>query len=77
MKAIDINITPLQKFFNLFRVNKMPGGKVKKDFKETKQECTIFPDSESITQFQRKAYMGNFMAGPFTMIAPGFFKTEK
>lgn len=41
------------------------------------EEKQLFPNEASITTFQRKAYMGNFMAGPYAMIDPRFFNSKK
>jgi hypothetical protein len=77
MKSIEINISTFQKVINFLKGITMTKGKVNSKTEAKAEEKQLFPNEASITTFQRKAYMGNFMAGPYAMIDPRFFKSKK
>jgi hypothetical protein len=77
MKSIEINIPTLQKVINFLKSVTMSKGEVVSKTEARAEEKKLFPNEASITTFQRKAYMGNFMAGPYAMIDPRFFKSKK
>jgi hypothetical protein len=77
MKSIEIHISALQKIIIFLKNITMRKEAVGKKAEANVEEKELFPNEASITAFQRKAYMGNFMAGPYAMIDPRFFKSKK
>lgn len=77
MKSIDINISILQKFIHLLRNITISKEKISENAETGAAGQQLFPNEESITAFHRKAYLGNFMAGPYAMIDPRFFKSKE
>jgi hypothetical protein len=77
MKSIAINISALQKITNFLKSMTMRKKAVIKKAEADIEDKQLFPNEASIITFQRKAYIGNFMAGPYAMIDPRFFKSKK
>jgi hypothetical protein len=77
MKSIAINISALQKMINILKSITTRKESVSNKAGANVGDKKLFPNEASITTFQRKAYMGNFMAGPYAMIDPRFFNSKE
>ena len=78
MKAFSINILDRIKMFIQFNnLTSKPERTIHNEQKSVEQFRRGQPKSNEesdLAVFQRKAYMGHFMAGPIALINPGLFK---
>ena len=77
MKSLMLNSKMIFKMAFVTRLLKTKTAGLEKQtrkFENIDSENKLVHDNASMEVFKRKVYMGNFMAGPFVNLHPGFFK---